>query len=157
MRIQVCCAKRTVRRRFQTHRVGHLRALQRRCGDVRGATVDGLPVDERVAICHRHGIHVVRVHEIKVVNVGVENVAVANKGVAHIDPLKEFVAAVEPREKRLTKSQWEPADTESEPASEKAHEGRPKNRGTKNRARAPSPPAANERPAAVVERRKAPR
>jgi len=63
-----------------------------------------LAVHEGVAIGGGHRMHVVRIHKIEVANVGVENIPVADKSIAFVDPLKELVAAVEPREERFAKA-----------------------------------------------------
>src|SRR5204863_7047656 len=85
------------------------------------------------------------------------NISVADKSIPFIDPLKELVTAVEPREERFAKTQREPADSKPETAAEKAHKSRTVNRGTIKRTGAPAPPAAKIVPSAIVERSKSPR
>src|SRR5260370_10289584 len=89
MRSDVCRAERAVLARLETDRVRYLRAFQRRWRDADPAAVNGLTVDEGVAIRHGYGIHVVGVHEIDIVNVRAEDVGVADKGVVNIDDRDE--------------------------------------------------------------------
>ena len=84
---------------------------------MRGSTVDGLAVHEGVAIGRGHGIHVVRIHKVEVANVGVENIPVADESIPFVDPLKELVTAVEPREEWFAKAEREPANSKSESAA----------------------------------------
>src|SRR5258708_38560795 len=97
-----------------------------------------------------------RIHEIDIANVCVEDIRVANKRVVNVDDGDEIPAATEPRKERFTKTQREPADAESETATEEAHESGSVNRGAIERARAPAPPAAKIIPSAILVRSKAP-
>jgi len=109
MRSDVYRAERAVLRRLDPDRVGHLRAPEGARREPRGSAVDGLAIHEGIAICHRYGIHVARVHEIDVANVRVEDVSIADKRVPFIDSFNELVTAAEPGEKRFAKAQREPA------------------------------------------------
>src|SRR5713101_3791168 len=139
-------AKRTMLRWLEPDRVCHLRAPQCGGSEVDGAAVDGLAVDEGIAIRHGHGIHVMRVDEVNVADIRVENVHIADKRVVHVDHGDETLPAREPGEERFAKSEWEPADAatpaktgvEAPAAAEEAHKGRPVDRRTKERARAPA-------------------
>ena len=144
-------------RRLDPNRIGHSRASQRSCCEVRGSAVDGLAVHEGIAIRHGHCIHVARMDVIDVASAGVENATVADERVVDVDPLDELVAAAKPRKERFAKAQREPANSKPETAAKEAHKSWPIDRGVKNRSRAPAPPAAKIVPAAVVERSKAPR
>src|SRR5713101_4761680 len=106
-----------------------------------------------------------RVDEVNVADIRVENVHIADKRVVHVDHGDETLPAREPGEERFAKSEWEPADAatpaktgvEAPAAAKEAHKGRPVDRRTKERARAPAPAAREIVPAAVVVRGKAPR
>src|SRR5216683_7601796 len=104
MRSGVYRAERAVLRRLDSDGVCHLRASQRSCRQVCGSAVDGLAVHEGVAIGRGHRMHVVRIHKIEVANVGVENIPVADEGIPFVDPLKELMTAMEPREERFTEA-----------------------------------------------------
>ena len=151
-------------RRLDPNRVGHLGAPESARREPRGSAVDGLAIHEGIAICHRYGIHVARVHEIDVANVRVEDVSVADKRIPVVDSFNELVTAAEPGEERFAKAQREPAypsavaktAAKTKAASEETDESRSVDRRTKDRARAPAPAARKMVPAAIVERSKAP-
>jgi hypothetical protein len=132
---------------------------------VHSSPVNGLTIHEGRAGSDGDGIDVVSVHEIEVVNVrGVHDVHVADEGVVHVNALCETTAAVEPREERLTKAEREPADASTEAnakpkvcAAIEAYERRTIDWSREDGSRAPAPSSADECPAAIVERRKAPR
>ena len=145
------------RRGLDAHRVRHLRPSQRGLGNVKCAAIDHLTMSKGTAIRDRDCTHIVRVDEIHIVNIPVQNAPVANERIAEVDPLPESHAATEPREERFAKAQGEPADAESKSTAEEPNKGRSINRRAKVRPRAPSPPAADERPASIVEWRKTPR
>ncbi|PYU87398.1 MAG: hypothetical protein DMG51_02360 [Acidobacteria bacterium] len=157
MRSDIYRSERAALRRLDPDRVGHLRASQRSCREAGSPAVDGLTVPEGIAIRHRHGIHVASMYEIEIASAAVENAPIADERVVDVDPLDELVAAAEPRKERFAKAQRKPANSKSETAAKKTYKRRPINGGAKNRARAPTPSAADERPTAVVERSKAPR
>ena len=137
--------------------VGHLRTSQHSGRQVSGATVDGLAVHEGGAIRHGHGVHVVSVHKIDVMNVGVEDIHVANERVVHVDDGDEITAAAEPREERFAPAEGEPADSETKSTAEEADKRGAIDRIPKSRARAPAPSTTEIVPAAIVVRREAPR
>jgi len=157
MRSDVCRAERAVLRRLDPDRVGHSRALESGRREMDAASVDSLAVHENLAVNRSHGAHIVRVHEIDVANIRVEDVSVADKRIAFVDSLKEFVAAVEPREEWLAEAQREPANAETKASPEETDKGRPIDRRTKDRARAPTPAAGEIVPTAIVVRSKTPR
>src|SRR5260370_35865101 len=64
---------------------------------------------------------------------------------------------MEPREERFPKAERKPADAKTKASAEEAYESRPIDRRTKERARAPAPPAPEIVPAAIMVRTKAPR
>ncbi len=147
--------ERAVLRRLDSHRVGHMRAIQGSRRQVICSAVDGLAIHEGVAIRRGHRIDVMRIHEIDIANVAVEDVRVTDERVVYVDDGNETPAATEPRKERLAKTQREPADSESETAAEEAHESRSVNSGTIESG-APAPPATKIIPAAIVIRSKAP-
>src|SRR5260370_35825579 len=163
MRLDVRRAERALLGRFQTDRVRHLRAFQRRWRDADPAAVNRLAADESAAARNRDGVRVVRVHEIHIVNVGVKNVRVADERVVYVDDGDEIVAATKPRKERFAEAKREPSASETDPAAEakastqEAYESRPIDRRTKERARAPAPPAREIVPATIMVRSKAPR
>ena len=166
LRARILRAEPTMLRRLEPDGVRYLRTFQRGGSEVDSATIYGLPIDERIAIRDGHGVHVMGIHEIDVVDVGrVQNVYVADKRVVDVDHSDETPPAGEPGEERLTKAQREPADptapaksgAETKASAEKADKGWAKHRRTKEGTRAPAPCAANECPAAIMEGRKAPR
>lgn len=163
-RIDIGVAQRAVLRRSEANGVRHLRAPQCRGRETRPAGLNGIAVYERAARSRGDGIHVTRVHKIDVANVRVvENVYVSNECVMDVDYVDEVAAAGEEGEKGFAKSQREPPHTKAkaepkiETSAEEAYKSRAENRRTKERSRAPTPSAANERPAAIVEGSKAPR
>lgn len=156
VRSHIYRAERTVLRRMDADRVGHLRTSQCSGREMRGSAVDSLAVHEGVAIRHGYGIHVAGVHKIDVMNVGVEHVGVADERVAHVDLRDEFAAAAEPREKRFAEAEREPADSETKPTAEKADKCGAIDRRPINWAWAPAPPASEIVPAPIVVRREAP-
>src|SRR5712691_8420242 len=106
-----------------------------------------------------------RVDEVDVADIRVENVHIADKRVVHVDHGDETPQAREPGEERFTKSKREPAaaatpaktGVEAPAAAEETHKGRPIDRRTKERARAPAPAAREIVPPAIVVRSKTPR
>ena len=60
-----------VRRWLDSHRIVQSRAVQGGLRDVPCAAIDGLTVRESVAVRHRYGLDVMRVHEIEVASVAV--------------------------------------------------------------------------------------
>src|SRR4029077_54377 len=157
MRPDVCRAERTMLRRLDPDRVGHSRALESGRREMDAASVDSLAVHENLAVNRSHGAHIMRVHEIDVANIRVEDVSVADKRIALVDSLKEFVAAVEPREERLPEAERKPANAEAKASAEETDKGRPINRRAIDRARAPAPAAREIVPAAIVIGSKTPR
>ena len=143
-------------RRPQTDGVRNPRAAQRGFSDVELAAIDPLASNKGIVVGNSHRVHIARVHVVEVTNVRVEDVPVADKGVVNVDPLREARAAAEPWEERLTKTQGKPADAGSESTTEETHESGPVDRSTVDGPRAPAPPAADVRPAAVVVGGKAP-
>jgi len=148
--------ERAVLRRPQTDGVRHARASQRGLCHAEFAAIDPLATNKGIVVGNGHGIHVAGVHVIDVANVRVEDIPVANERVVNVDPLLETAAATEPWEVRFAVAEWEPADSSTESATEKAHESRPVDRSSVDRPRAPAPPAADVGPAAVVVGSKAP-
>src|SRR5437588_12860736 len=116
--------------------------------------IDGLTSHERIATGNRHGAQIVRVHEINVPAVSIQHVHIVDESIVDVDYVDECMAAGEPRKKRFTPAQREPAHAKAEskaPASaEEADECRAIARRTKIRSRAPTPRAADECPAAIV-------
>src|SRR6266852_3265353 len=157
MRSDVCRAERAVLRGLEADRVRYLRSLQRSCRERHLAAMDGLTVDECIAIRDGYGIHVVRVHKIDIVYVRVEDIHVANEGVVHVDDGDEIMAATEPREERFAEAQREPANSKTKSAAEEANKSGAIDRRPIKRAGAPAPPAREIVPAAIVIRSKAPR
>ena len=104
MRLDVHRAERAVLHRLDPHRVAHLRALEGCWSEMNAATVNRLAVHENLAVHCSDGADVMRVHEIDVANVRVEDISVADKRIAFVDPLKELMTAVEPREKRFAEA-----------------------------------------------------
>src|SRR6202158_5642192 len=109
MRSDVYRAERAALRRLDPDRVGHLRTPESARREPRGSAVDGLAIHEGIAICHRYGIHVARVHEIDVANVLFKEFSVADKRIPIIDSFNELVTAAEPGKERFAKAQREPA------------------------------------------------
>src|SRR5713226_6540050 len=156
MRSGVVRAERAVLSRPDSHRIRHLRALQRRWRDAHPAAVNGLTTDEGVAARNGDGIRVVCVYEVDVTNVGVENIRVADERVVYVDDGYEIPAATEPGKEWFTESQREPADSEAKAATEETNKSGAIDWRAKDRARAPAPPAAAVIPAAVMVRRETP-
>lgn len=77
-------AERTVLCRLQADGVRDLGTPEHRGGGVDRAAVNGLTVDEGIAIRHGNRVYVMGIHEIDVANVGVENVRVANERVVDV-------------------------------------------------------------------------
>ncbi len=121
------------------------------------ATPNHLAARESAPRGSRHCASVVSVRVVEIVKVAIEDPAIADESVVNVNPFDEAAAATEPWIEWFTKAQREPSDTESEASAEKADESGAVNRRAKDRARAPTPPAAYVRPAAIVVRCEAPR
>ncbi len=120
------------------------------------AAIDPLASNKGIVIGNGHRVHIARVHVVEVTNVRGEDVPVADKGVVNVDPLREAAATTEPWIERFAVAEREPADSGPETAPKESDEGRPVDRCAVDRPRAPAPPAADVRPAAVVVGGKAP-
>jgi hypothetical protein len=85
--------------------IAYLRAFQGRRGQMHGSAIDGLAVDEIVARGRCHGVWIVRIDEIKVVNVRrVDDVNVVDRCVPNVDVIDESPAATEAGKERFPKS-----------------------------------------------------
>src|SRR5215467_1962116 len=158
MAAKVRGTERAVLRRADTDRIADARAIQAGLGEALPAAVDAAAVHKVVAVGGRHRAQIVGVDEIEIPVV--KHIHVADEGVVDIDDIDETVAATKPGEEWFAPAEREPAyaeaDAKTEASAEPAYEGRTVNRVAK-RSGAPTPPATDERPAAVVVRSKAPR
>lgn len=69
-----------------------------------GSTVDGLAVDEIVARGGCHGVWIVRIDEIKVVDIRrVDEIHVVDRGIPNVDVIDESPAATEIGKERFPK------------------------------------------------------
>src|SRR5262249_52475352 len=145
-------------RRAEAGVTRHLRAAQRSFRYMELPAIDALAVHETAARSHCDCACVIRKPVVEVVVV--DDRGVVDHRVVNIDVVHEPRAAVKPRMDRFTPAQREPTDSAAEAkahapvrSAEESDKRRAVERTSVDRARAPTPASADERPAAIVIRR----